>query len=231
MVKLSLCLTNYNRDEMLFESYANVINDGRIDEIIIVDDCSHMGYFQNVQSRVEGNPKIKLFRNPNNIGMSLNKKRAVEFASNPWCILFDSDNIIKPDYLDALERVNFHDQVIYMPDFAMPKFDFRAYKARLYDKQWAKRMIKEPMFNVCMNTCNYVVNRTKYIEAYRYNPEMIASDTVWFNYNWLKGGGEFYVVPGMSYFHRVHDGSGYMEDLNNNMRKSEYVRKLILEMK
>jgi glycosyltransferase involved in cell wall biosynthesis len=40
MRKISLCLTNYNRKELLMESFAHVLNDERISEIIISDDHS-----------------------------------------------------------------------------------------------------------------------------------------------------------------------------------------------
>src|ERR1051325_1420638 len=99
-MNLSLCITTYNRLELLKESYAQVIDDPRISEIIIVDDCStEPGIKEKVNSLAGG--KVKVFHQAQNRGMSRNKADAISYASNEWCIIFDSDNVIGPDYLDA----------------------------------------------------------------------------------------------------------------------------------
>jgi hypothetical protein len=81
-----------------------------------------------------------------------------------------------------------------------------------------------------MNTCNYIVNRDFYLKTYQYNPEHIASDTIWHNYNHLKAGGKFCIVPDMQYYHRTHAGSGFMKGIEYNMAKTEEVRKLIQQL-
>src|SRR3954469_23730640 len=102
---ISLCITTYNRFDLTIESFRQVIDDPRISEILIVDDNSKAEIFNLFSGMVSSDPnqaKIKLFRNFENLGMSRNKARAVELASNPWCIVLDSDNVIDSAYLDAL---------------------------------------------------------------------------------------------------------------------------------
>jgi glycosyltransferase involved in cell wall biosynthesis len=232
-MKLSICITTFNRYELLKESYAQVIDDPRISEIIIVDDCStEPGIKEKVNSLAGG--KVKVFHQVKNRGMSMNKRDAIGYASNPWVIIFDSDNIIGPDYLDAFEREFNRGEhtrmVIFCPDFAKPTFDYRAYNNLFIDKSNGKKWIVEDNFNCLMNTCNYVVNRDFYLKTYQYNPDHIASDTIWHNYNHLKAGGHFVVVPDMQYFHRVHKGSGFLQGVDHNMRMQAEVRKMVMAL-
>lgn len=248
-MKLSLCITTYNRYEMTIQSFAQVLNDPRIDDIVIMDDCSQDGSAEKlVQYFTEHDKRdiINIGRQEENVGMSQNKAAAIAAAKNEWCIIFDSDNIIGPDYLDAFEGfitdnrgvpnlAAVEKNYIFCPDFAMPNFDYTALAQGapthgIYNKRDAARCIIDSRFNCLMNTCNYIVNRDYYINTYQHNPEHKASDTVWHNYNHLKSGGVISVVPNMRYFHRVHDGSGFMQDAKYNMDQAEKVRKLIQQL-
>lgn len=242
-MKLSLCITTFNRFELLKESYAQVIDDPRISEIIIVDDCStEPGIKEKVNSLAGG--KVKVFHQVRNQGMSRNKCDAIAYASNHWAIIFDSDNIIGPDYLHAffnyaggaMEILEEKECYIFCPDFAKPDFDYRPYRqggggSGIYGKREASVEIKHDDFNCLLNTCNYIVHRDTYLKTYQYNADHIASDTIWHNYNHLKNGGLFCVVPGMQYYHRVHKGSGFLQGVDHNMRMQAEVRKMIMALK
>jgi glycosyltransferase involved in cell wall biosynthesis len=248
-MKLSLCITTYNRYEMTIESFSKVLDDPRIDDIVIMDDCST----EEVKNKLlnwfgfdQKKEHVKIFFQDKNVGMSLNKRDAIGHAKNEWAIIFDSDNIIGPDYLDAFynhtladTRNNFTEHFyncIFCPDFAKPNFDYRAFSRAqpptygIYNAKDAARCMIDSRFNCLMNTCNYIVNRDFYLQAYKHNPQHKASDTIWHNYNHLKAGGLFAVVPDMQYEHRVHEGSGFMQEAQYNMQKSEEVRKLIQQL-
>jgi glycosyltransferase involved in cell wall biosynthesis len=227
---LSLCLTNYNRYEMLIESFEHVLHDDRISEVIISDDHSDLTIYNKLLDRFKNEPKVKISRNPFNLGMSRNKKRAIELASNEWCILFDSDNVIKPDYLDAILIMVLFDHAIYCPEAALPEFDYRFFAGQTINRKNIHSYLQRPMFDCLLNTCNYVVNREKYLEVYQHDPKIKASDTIHFNYLWLKSGGSFYVVPEMKYFHRVHKGSGFLADTQYNLRQAEQTKNLIMQL-
>ena len=226
--KISLCITNHNRFDMLFESFHKVLNDSRISEIIISDDCSDKNIFNAIKNRVDKMNKVKIFRNNKNVGMSKNKMIAVSKSSNKFCILFDSDNVIDSFYIDRLYAIPYwYDDIIYAPYFAQPKFNYADFSGKTIDATSVKRYIDQPMFDCFLNTCNYFVNKKMYVDTYEYNPEMKASDTIYFNYLWLKSGRSFFIVPGMEYYHRVHGGSGFIEDLNYNMKKHNELREEI----
>lgn len=239
-MKLSLCITTYNRYEMTIESFAKVIDDPRIDDIVIMDDCSTDGSAEKLAEYFSKNKKVSVGKQQENVGMSQNKVSAIASSSNEWCIIFDSDNVIGPDYLDAFgsytgyfegKMIGF-DNYIMCPDFAKPKFDYTNYSkgGRLYDSELAKGLIKQDDFNCLMNTCNYIVNRNFYLNTYEFNKDHIASDTIWHNYNHLKAGGIFAVVPDMQYYHRVHAGSGFMQNADYNIKQANKVRLLIQQL-
>lgn len=234
---LTLAITTYNRYTMLLESFAGVIDDPRIDEILIMDDCSEPEYWNKIKELPKFNPKIKVVRQLENRGMSVNKRDVVFHSRNEWVILFDSDNVIGKDYLDALNIAAFinNEQMskfIYCPSFAKPQFDYRKFDGNIFGLKslGIKPDLSDPMLNCLFNTCNYVVNRERYLSVWKENKDHRASDTIYFNYLWLKEGNYFRVVPNMHYHHRVHPGSGFMQDVDYNMNKAEEIKKLIMEL-
>lgn len=250
-MKLSLCITTYNRYDLLKESYAQVVDDPRISEIIIVDDCSTVpGIKEKVNSL--GGGKVKVYHQAQNRGMSMNKRDAIAYASNLWAIIFDSDNIIGPDYLDAFygfvidggafdefSKIREIEKFIFCSDFAKPEFNYREFRcgnggigirSGIYAARESAYEIRNDSFNCLLNTCNYIVHRDHYLKTYQYNADHIASDTIWHNYNHLKNGGLFCVVPDMQYFHRVHKGSGFLQGVDHNMRMQNEVRKMIMNL-
>lgn len=252
-MNLSLSITNFNRFDLTIESFVQVIDDPRIDDIVVLDDASTNGSYEKLVEHYRNIPKVRVLRQAQNRGMSINKRDAIEYAKNEWVIIFDSDNIIGLDYLDAFyklaiegdafntfSRIAAIEKFIFCPDFAKPEFDYRDFKcgnnscgirSGIYGDQESAHEIKNDSFNCLMNTANYIVNRDFYLQTYKHNPEHIASDTIWHNYNHLKNGGLFCVVPDMEYFHRVHPGSGFLQGVDHNMRMQAKVRKMIMELK
>jgi glycosyltransferase involved in cell wall biosynthesis len=229
-MNLSLAITSFNRFEMTVESFAQVIDDPRIDDVVILDDCSTDNSYQKLVAHFKGDDNVRVIRQAQNRGMSRNKHDAIALAKNDWAIILDSDNIIGTNYIDALEYLTLDEQTIYCPVFARPQFDFRKFGGLTFGQYNIANRMTDDMFNVAMNCCNYLVNRNRYIGAYDHNPEHKCSDTIWFNYNWLKRGGLFEFVHGMEYTHRVHPGSGFLQDADYNMKKSAEVRKLIMQL-
>ncbi len=229
--KISLCLTNYNRHDSLIASFEKVINDDRISEIIISDDRSEPEIYEKLKAVLAGTKKIKLHRNDINIGMSLNKCKSISLATNPWCILLDSDNVINTDYIDCLyDLFKWDPDTIYQPDFAAPSFDFRKFAGKLIDKNSNKEYINDSMYYCFLNACNYFVHRQRYIETYECNTLVKEVDTMWHNYNHLKAGGKIYFVPEMTYTHTVHAGSGWLQNADENLAKAEEIKKMMLAL-
>lgn len=123
-MKLSLAITTYNRYEMTVESFAQVIDDPRIDDIIILDDCSTDGSYEKLRDHFKENEKVRVIRQAQNRGMSVTKRDAIALCNNREVVIFDSDNKLGKDYLDALEAVgDFSDETLYLPTAANPQFN------------------------------------------------------------------------------------------------------------
>lgn len=208
---ISLCITTYNRTTLLYESFAQVLNDDRISEIVIVDDHSNAEIWNAICVQLAEVNKVKLYCNDKNLGCYHNKKRAVELASNEWVILFDSDNIITKKYIDVLYKREWQNDVIFQPSFAKPHFDFIKYSGFLIHKTIVSEFANESTFTTALNAMNYFVNRDEYLRVWEDRPEPWTADSLLQNYNWLKAGNSIYFCPGLEYEHRVHDGSHYKE--------------------
>lgn len=229
-MKLTFAVTTFNRYEMLLESFAGIIDDPRIDEVLIMDDCSEEKYWDKIKDLPKFNQKIKVVRQLQNRGMSVNKRDAVFNSKNEWVILADSDNIFGVDYLEALEVYGkLFPDTIYCPSFAKPNFDYRKYNLSTFGIK-NKPPLDESMANCLFNTCNYVVHRDTYLYVWKENRDMKGSDTIWFNYLWLQADKVFHVVENMHYQHRVHKESGFIKDLDYNMKKAEEIKKMIMDL-
>lgn len=218
---ITLCLTNYNRTDLLFESFAQVIDDDRISEIVIVDDHSEMECFNRVFEYTRSIPKVKLYRNEKNLDCYRNKREAVSKATNEWVIIFDSDNILTKAYVDKIYECNkapyaWSEDTVYNPSFAKPHFDFRAHQMETYYAADIPERMKYDSFQTMLNAMNYFVNRDEFLRVWDGSVDPVTSDSLYQNYNWLKAGNSIYVVPGLEYEHRVHNGSHYQ----NNVRRT-----------
>lgn len=186
-----------------------------------------MPIFEKVFDLTNINDKIKVYRTAQNQGMSMAKFQAISFSTTDWTIIFDSDNILKPDYLDHIPT-ELDPDTIYLPDFAWPNFDYRKHSGKTIDASNIREFISDDQGNMCLNTCNYLCHARTYAEVYQHNPLMKGTDTLWFAKLWVEAGKKFYVVPGMTYFHRVHRQSGFLADAQYNMDMGNKLRKQIM---
>lgn len=211
---ISICIPSYNRYQMTIESFSQILWDDRVSEIVIVDDCSIDDSWDRLNNYNDYN-KLRLFRNDSNQDCYWNKRIAIEHATNDWCILLDSDNIIDTTYLDKLFAIlDWQTDTIYQPDFAKPHFDFRAFSGLTVSKSTVANYIDRPMFETMLNAANYFINRDEYLLCFDNSVDPVTSDSLFMSYNWLHSGNQIYIVPGLEYEHRVHDGSHYQNNVH-----------------
>jgi len=226
MQQLSLAITNYNRYELTIKSFEKVLNNDRIGDILILDDASTDGSFEKLNEYFKDEPKVRLVQQVRNRGMQRNKRDAVAYSYNDWVILLDSDNELTEHYIEHIPEV-LEPKCIYMPSWAMPRFDYRQFQNILFDSDSVKQFIGVPFFGACLNTCNYVCHKETYINAFEYDSEILEADTINHLYNHLKKGGTFTVVEDMWYNHLVHDESGFMKNVHKNMADAMSLEKKI----
>lgn len=213
MKQVSLCIPTWNRFDLLFKSFEHVINDPRIHSVIVVDDCSERDIFEKVKDRSMQFGKMILYRNISNKDCYENKMIAVSYSPTPYCILLDSDNIIMEDYLNKIYEHEWHPKTILAPSFAKPQFNYRAYAGLTVTKDNVASYMDMPMFSTCLNTANFFCHRDSYIETWDSTTDPVTSDSIYFNYLWLRNGGEIKIVDGLEYFHLVHPQSHYQTNV------------------
>jgi glycosyltransferase involved in cell wall biosynthesis len=211
---VSICIPTWERPKQTIESFANVYEDERISEIIIVDDASSEESFDKLKQTTDHLPKVKLFRNETNLDCYRNKKRTVELADSDYVILFDSDNGLRTDYLDRVFSLEWDSRTIFTPSFAQPHFDFTAYEGLTLSKHNVSDYIYKPMLETMLNAANYFVNKNEYLRVWDGGTDPVTSDSIFQCYNWLRHGNEIYVTPDLTYDHVVHEGSHYRNNVN-----------------
>lgn len=211
---ISICIPTYERVDMLFEAFEKVYVDDRISEIIIVDDASSPDVFEKIRKRCFELSKVVLYRNANNRDCYENKYTALSYASNDWCILLDSDNIILPDYINAIFEREWSDEIAYLPVFAKPHFDYRKFSGLLVSRENVSGFMDIDMFSTALNTANYFINRKNYLKAWTKDVNPVTADSIFMNYRWLDAGLKLFFVPGLEYEHRVHPGSHYQNNVS-----------------
>jgi hypothetical protein len=249
--KVALCITHYNRVDMLFKSFEKVYGDPRISRIYISDDHSDTAAWHALTARVgdlnnsevaKTKHIILANRRGENIGCYQNKSAALrmttQYGGTPpdYAILLDSDNVIDTSYLDALFRVpeEYWDvKTILAPEFARPAFRYHQFAASYFDKNTIKQHIpdmKRTQFDCLINCANYVVPVKEYLRVFDPDFNPWTCDTVYQLYNWLKAGNGMYVVPGMQYDHLIHDGSHYKEHVHKVPGLFEEITQKIMKL-
>jgi glycosyltransferase involved in cell wall biosynthesis len=219
MKTISIAIPTYNRYELTLESFADVIDDPRIEEIILSDDASDLDLFYTLKAAVSTMPKVKLYRNITNQDCNRNKMTAICLCKSDYVVIFDSDNRLNTEYLDAIYNEDWDEKVIFAPSFARETFDYRAFSGLTVTKENINEYFDKPFFSTMCNTMNFFVNRNEFLNTFDYETDPVTADSIYFNYLWLAKGNKIKVVEGMEYFHRVHAGSHYV---NNNHRTGNF---------
>lgn len=212
--KISIAITSWQRYSETLDSFVQVAADERIKSIIICDDSSDFEIYKKLEAAVSLYPKVILYRNLINYGCYLNKQHAVSLSDSEYVVLFDSDNTLTKEYIDKIFEQQWDENTILAPDFAMPNFSYQSFSGIIVDKNNISEYIDKPMFSTALNTCNFFVNKMRYLEVFDSSIDPVTCDSIYFNYCWLKNGGKIHIVKGLQYPHLVHDGSHYKNNVH-----------------
>lgn len=215
---------------MVIECFEKVLHSDFISEIIIVDDASKDSSYSLLLNHFKYESKVKVYQNLFNLDCYFNKKRAVELATNEWVAIIDSDNVIDEIYLAAIFDSKWDEKTILAPTFAYPTFDYRQFEGLTISKENVADYMEEPMFETALNTFNFFINRNEYLKVWDGSINPVTSDSIYFNYCWLKAGNKIHFTKDLQYFHAVHSGShyqnknhltpiGFHQSILNNLRE------------
>jgi glycosyltransferase involved in cell wall biosynthesis len=233
MKDYSVAITTYNRPEMTIRAIMSVIERPQVVEVILVDDASTRDNVKKLMDLIASfvpdkfYAKLCAYWNQTNLGMSKNKALAVNLCSVSRALILDSDNYILDGFFEAADKYDLSSETILMPECALPDFKYTEFCGQLIYKKNISDYISNPLFQCALNTCNYIVNPKIYENVYSPNDLIKETDTLWFNYLWLKAGLNLFIVPGMNYMHDVHPGSGWLKNADYNTQKSNEIVELI----
>ena len=231
-MQISFAITSWQRTAMVLQCFEQILLDPRIGEIIISDDFSDLEVYQWLCKATSGMDKVKLSRNSANLDCYQNKRAAILKSSFDWCILADSDNIFGKDYIDKIfELQTWEQDTIYAPFHAKPQFDYSNYAGMTLTKENVAAIIDKPLLSTALNTANYFVNRKFFLNVWDGGMNPVTADTLFHNYNHLAAGGKIKIVGGLSYYHLVHAGSHYKNNVHRTNGFDLYVEQQIRELK
>ncbi len=206
-MKIGIAIPNYNREGELTRAFEQVYHDPRVEVITIADDDSSEATRLRLRSVLFPLKKVYFAEYSDNLGCYLNKARALKTVDRlvPWNLLLDSDNAIAPRVLDALERMQPWDRhTLYMPSWAMPVHDYRAYSGQSYTHENIAPMMDAARFQTALNTGNFFVHREAFAEVFDKEADPKAADSMFFVTSWLRAGRTIHFVPDFHYMHQFN---------------------------
>lgn len=236
---ISVAIPHYNNTDFILETLVPLIEDLRINEIIITDDKSKdINKLKNILKHINSN-KIKLFENDVNLGVFNNKLEAVNKCNNEWCILLDSDNIYDKNSIDKIFEIKeWNNNLIYTPSWArtfpgIPSnlLNYKNFANKIINKDIYLNEFNNLNFECLINTCNYFLPVKNYRKCMKdiiktYDREKMDSlDSAILFTEWLYKGYNFFTVTDLIYHHRLHKNSNYM--LSGSKKYSNEIKMII----
>jgi glycosyltransferase involved in cell wall biosynthesis len=240
---ISLAIPFYNTSKYFLDCIRYCIDDDFVSEIVVNDDQSTEEEWDSINNIIFelNSSKIKLYRNPINLGGFKNKYKTVKKATSNWIYLLDSDNYLDSTTLQVIKNIENPDvDTCYCPEMlVMIRDNGNIDREVTYSFPYEKigmRESKEAMnsrmtdFGMFLNTGNYIFNRDMYLnrilDAYIRGEDVSAADCIAFQYNWIKNGGYSKVVSGFKYYHRLRSDSYWESSGHSASSKASYYEAL-----
>ena len=91
---ISVAMASYNGEEYIEKQLKSILNQTRkVDEIVIVDDCSSDGTVDLIHRLQEKYKEIVLYQNEQNLGYKKNFKKACSLCNGDYIFLCDQDDL------------------------------------------------------------------------------------------------------------------------------------------
>lgn len=216
--EIAVVIPTFNSSGFILSAIDIPLKDPRVTEIIISDD--HSDDYDELYKILEGKPKIKLFRNNKRLGGFWNKFAAMEKCTLPFAILLDSDNSFDKGYIDRLFRIPvWRSDVIYAPDYAGEKLNYREFTGTYFYKENVGKMMDNPLTTYILNTGNFFVPVKSFLKCIWEGGQKVVGHvpcSAAINCVWLNAGNKVFVVDGLEYDHRFRK-KGYWTERAKTM--------------
>lgn len=104
-VKVSVIVPVYNVEKYIKRCLDSLIDQTLKEiEFIIVDDCGQDNSMKIVREYQKRDPRIKILKNPSNIGVGPSRNRGIEAAKGEYLAFVDPDDWVSPNAYEALYK-------------------------------------------------------------------------------------------------------------------------------
>ena len=233
LVKISLCIPTMNRFDTFLNNYIkkyiDYLKKNIIDELIICDENGN-DYEKILNSYSEllsnNDSKFRIYKNDEILGVFKNKLKVCSLATNQYIALIDSDNFCDETYFIRAKNYilqnedKFSKHIILSPSFAKPRFNYKHFENSVITKYNLKNYYHVHMFDVLLNTGNYLINKN-IIDKITYDNSIMqkisACDVIFFNLLCFQQFEDFqlHIIKDFEYDHVVHDGSTYINTIHD----------------
>ena len=100
-VLVSVCVPAYNSGSYIQRTMESVLNQTHRNlELVVVDDCSSDDTVQKVEELAAGDSRVRLVKNPRNLGMAGNWNECIRQAGGEYVKLLCADDILYPESIE-----------------------------------------------------------------------------------------------------------------------------------
>ncbi len=227
-IKISLAIPTKNRFDSFLKNYLNYytkyIDIGLIDEIVICDETGddyekiNLSYINYIKES-----KLKIYKNDNVLGVFKNKIKVVSLSSNKFVALIDSDNFADENYFNNVKKyiinnIKNNQNIILAPCVAKTPsntLNYTKYLNNIITTKNIKYFFQELLFQILLNTGNYVINKNIMVNL-KYDNNIMnlisACDVLYTNLLLFQqiDDFEFHIISS-KYQHSLHDDSEYIK--------------------
>jgi glycosyltransferase involved in cell wall biosynthesis len=211
---LSIALPFYNTSEFFLDAIKIPLINDNVTEILVSDDCSTKEEYEKLNSLIEkvNSTKIKVVRNEKNVGAFKNKYNAVQYCSNEWVYILDSDNYVLEGMLEKFFKEDLNKNVCYVPHkyYFCNSIQEMKFGLNIMNRENIITAIKAGICGNFINLGNFFVNKESFLKKMKDGLDVnncAGADCMLMIYNWLKNDGLFKVIPDFYYVHRARVGN------------------------
>jgi glycosyltransferase involved in cell wall biosynthesis len=104
--RVSICIPTYNYAQYIGEALRSACEQTfRNIEIIVIDDASTDDTVSLVEAVAADEPRLRLVRNPRNLGLQANYNRCIEVAEAEYVKILCADDLLAPDCVERMVAV------------------------------------------------------------------------------------------------------------------------------
>lgn len=226
---LTIAIPTLNRWSFLKDSLPIVLDRPEVAEVIVCDengeDAAKIG-----QTPLTHHPRLRVVINERVLGIYENKRKCISLAKTNWVAVLDSDNFFPEDWFeiitDCVDPEDFsriyasaEAKHINSKDGSVKEYTKEFSGLELSSKNW-NSIFERPKWNFLLNEGNWVVPRDvlKVLPSSVKSSDVLAADAIFMLKCFVAGGYTVRYVPGLAYFHTVHDGSTWLKTERESTR-------------